>query len=137
MSAIAVGIAKGATAAAHTYAAERYQGGSRIEEHPAVKMLIAGSEAAIQAAEAMVFSLRECNVTTPRQLLKPAAAKLAVTELCAHAVTDCLQVFGGYGYMEDFGMEKRLRDVTVLKSAFGSPLFLKQFVFDSEKEGGR
>ncbi len=136
MSAIAVGIAKGAAAAARAYAAERYQGGSQIEEHPAVKMLIAGSEAAIETAEAMVFSLKECNFTTPRQLLKPAAAKLAVTELCARAVTDCLQVFGGYGYMEDFGMEKRLRDVTVLKSAFGSPLFLKQFVFDAEKEGG-
>ena len=137
MSAIAVGIAKGAAAAARAYAAERYQGGSQIEEHPAVKILIAGSEAAIQTAEAMVFSLKECNFTTPRQLLKPAAAKLAVTELCARAVTDCLQVFGGYGYMEDFGMEKRLRDVTTLKSALGSPLFLRQFVFDAEKENAR
>jgi alkylation response protein AidB-like acyl-CoA dehydrogenase len=56
-------------------------------------------------------------------------------ELCSRAVTDCLQTFGGYGYMEDFGMEKRLRDVTVLKSASGSPTYLKQIIFDIEKEG--
>jgi hypothetical protein len=37
--------------------------------------------------------------------------------------------------MEDYGMEKRLRDVTVLKSASGSSAYLKQLIFDIEKEG--
>ena len=58
-------------------------------------------------------------------------------ELCSRAVTDCLQTFGGYGYMEDYGMEKRLRDVTVLKSASGSSTYLKQLIFDIEKESAR
>jgi len=44
MAAVASGIAKGASAAARRYAAERYQGGKQIEEHPAVKMLIAGAK---------------------------------------------------------------------------------------------
>jgi alkylation response protein AidB-like acyl-CoA dehydrogenase len=137
MSAIAVGIAKGAAAAARKYAADRYQGGAQIEAHPAVKMLIAGSEASIGAAESAVFSLKDTDFTTVRRLMKPAAAKLAVMDLCARAVTDCLQSFGGYGYMEDFGMEKRLRDITVLKSASGSPTYLKQLVFDIEKKNAR
>lgn len=134
MAAIAVGIARGAAAAARTYAAQRYQGGTQIEEHPAVKALIAGSEASIGAAESAVLSLSECSDFSLRTLGKAAAVKLAATELCARAVTDCLQTFGGYGYMEDFGMEKRLRDVTVLKSAAGSPLYLRQLIFDVEKE---
>ena len=135
MAAVAVGIAKGAAAAARKYAADRYQGGVQIEEHPAVKMLIAGSEAAIAASEATIHSLQDVGFTTFQALKKSAAAKLTVMELCSRAVTDCLQTFGGYGYMEDFGMEKRLRDVTVLKSASGSPTYLKQLIFDIEKEG--
>ena len=135
MAAIAVGIAKGAAAAARKYAAERYQGGTQIEEHPAIKILIAGSEAAIASAEATIHSLQDVGLTTFQALKKSAAAKLTVMEVCSRAVTDCLQTFGGYGYMEDFGMEKRLRDVTVLKSASGSSNYLKQLIFDIGKEG--
>jgi alkylation response protein AidB-like acyl-CoA dehydrogenase len=40
-------------------------------------------------------------------------------------VTDCLQTAGGYGYMEDYGFEKRLRDVSMLKSLHGAPDQLK------------
>jgi hypothetical protein len=137
MAAVAVGIARGAAVAARKYAAERYQGGAKIEEHAAVKMLIAGAEASIVAAEATVFALKNSLLTTLTDLRKAASVKLSVIELCSRAVTDCLQTFGGYGYMEDYGMEKRLRDVTVLKSAFGSPTYLKQLIFDIEKEGSR
>ncbi|MFA5321358.1 MAG: acyl-CoA dehydrogenase [Smithella sp.] len=137
MAAIAVGIAKGAAEAARKYAAERYQGGTQIEEHPAVKMLIAGAEAGIASAQATVFSLQDSSLDSLQGLRKSAAAKLTVMDLCSRAVTDCLQTFGGYGYMEDFGMEKRLRDVTVLKSASGSPTYLKHIIFDIEKEGAR
>ncbi len=135
MSAIALGIAKGSSAAARRYAAERYQGGSQIEEHPAVKMLIGGAESATATAEAAVYSLSNGDLGSFKNLKKSAAVKLSVMELCSRAVTDCLQTFGGYGYMEDYGMEKRLRDVTVLKSASGSPTYLKQLIFDIEKEG--
>jgi len=137
MAAIAVGIAKGASVASRKYAAERYQGGRQIEEHPAVKMLIAGAEASIAMAETSLLTLRDGNLTSWNNLKRSAAVKLSVMDLCARAVTDCLQTFGGYGYMEDYGMEKRLRDVTVLKSAAGSATYLKQLIFDIEKEGLR
>ncbi|MFZ3157740.1 MAG: acyl-CoA dehydrogenase family protein [Smithella sp.] len=135
MAAIAAGVAKGAAAAARRYAAERYQGGMQIEEHPAVKMLIAGSEAAVAAAESMIASMHDGDFSSFKKLKKSAAAKLVIMDLCSRAVTDCLQTFGGYGYMEDYGMEKRLRDVTVLKLASGSSAYLKQLIFDIEKEG--
>jgi alkylation response protein AidB-like acyl-CoA dehydrogenase len=135
MSAVAVGIGRGTCAAARRYTAERYQGGSQIEEHPAIKMLIGGAESATTAAEAALYSLPDGDLGSFKNLKKSAAVKLSVMELCSRAVTDCLQTFGGYGYMEDYGMEKRLRDVTVLKSASGSPAYLKQLIFDIEKEG--
>ncbi|MBN2158186.1 MAG: acyl-CoA dehydrogenase [Spirochaetes bacterium] len=133
MSAIAAGIARGAVKAAQTYAAERYQGGGTIENHPAVKKLIGASEARAAAADGVLGSLTAPPGT--RDFLKQAAmAKLSATELGAEAVTDSLQVFGGYGYMEDFGMEKRLRDIAVLKAAGGPPNYLKQFIADMSRE---
>jgi len=137
MAAIAVGIARGAATAARKYAAERYQGGAQIEEHPAIKMLIAGAEASTVTAETSLLTLQDGDLKSWKNLKRSAAVKLSVMDLCARAVTDCLQTFGGYGYMEDYGMEKRLRDVSVLKSAAGSTTYLKQLIFDIEKEGLR
>ena len=137
MAAIAVGIARGAVAAARKYAAERYQGGALIEDHPAVRTLMAGSLSAAAAAGTIAFSIDDRDFTSYDTLKKSAEAKLAVMDLCARAVTDCLQCFGGYGYMEDFGMEKRLRDIMVLKSASGSPLYLRRLIFDIEQEKAR
>jgi alkylation response protein AidB-like acyl-CoA dehydrogenase len=134
MSAVAVGIGRGAVAAAERYAAERYQGGKQIEEHSAIKMLIGQAAASVAAAEKFVLAFSGGDLHAPQKLKEAAETKLAVMELCARAVTDCLQSFGGYGYMEDYGMEKRLRDVAVLKSASGSTPYLKQFIFDLEKE---
>ncbi|HNW29454.1 MAG TPA: acyl-CoA dehydrogenase [Spirochaetota bacterium] len=134
MAAIAVGIARGAANSARRYAAERYQGGAIIERHPAVKMLVGGSESKANAVMAALAALRPADPASPPFLKHAAELKLAATRQCAEAVSDCLQVFGGYGYMEDFGMEKRLRDATVLKSAWGPPYFLKQFIFDLDRE---
>jgi alkylation response protein AidB-like acyl-CoA dehydrogenase len=134
-TAIASGIAKGAVDAAKKYASERYQGGTMIENHPAIQMLIADSESRASAACAIVSRIGQMDLDDKATLPQCAMAKLTGLELCAKAVTDSLQTFGGYGYMEDYGMEKRLRDVTVLKSAFGSPLYLKRFIFEARKGG--
>ncbi len=134
ISSIATGIAKGAVKAAKKYADERHQGGMLIKNHPVIKSLIASSDASVKSAEAIIMPLTKYSTITDEALIRAASAKLTVTELCSKAVTDSLQVFGGYGYMEDFGMEKRLRDTTVLKSASGSPVYLKQLIFNIEKE---
>jgi alkylation response protein AidB-like acyl-CoA dehydrogenase len=136
MSAIAVGIARGAIKAALQYAAERYQGGRMIENLPVIKNLMAEAKARTHAAKAAVFNQKDMDIEKPSGLRAAAMTKLTALNLCAQAVTDSLQVFGGYGYMEDFGMEKRLRDVTVLKSAHGSPLYLKRLIGDIDREEG-
>lgn len=134
ISAIAHGITKGAVKAAKKYAEERHQGGTLIRNHPVIKSLIASSDASVKSAEAILIPLTKYSTISDDALIRAASAKLTVTEMCSKAVTDSLQVFGGYGYMEDFGMEKRLRDVTVLKSISGSPVYLKQLIFNIGKE---
>lgn len=113
LAAIAVGNAEGAIAAARLYAAERYQGGAQIEAHPAVRLLLGESASRIEVGRAVLRSLRtEAVVGLP----SAAAIKLRLGQEGFQAVTDCLQVFGGYGYMEEYRMEKRLRDALTLKS---------------------
>jgi alkylation response protein AidB-like acyl-CoA dehydrogenase len=130
MTAIAVGIARGAIQAARVYCAERYQGGDIIENHPAVKSLLSGAEALALSAGALVNDLSGIEPGSLSGLRRVAASRLAAMEHCCRATTDALQTLGGYGYMEDYGLEKRLRDVTVLKSAAGSPLYLRQLIAD-------
>jgi alkylation response protein AidB-like acyl-CoA dehydrogenase len=114
--AIALGNAKGALETARTYAAERYQGGAQIETHPAIHMLLGEATSRIFACSAHLLAEAE-KVAEGRDALRRAfAAKLRIPTDCSQAVTDCLQVLGGYGYMEDFPLEKRLRDALTLKS---------------------
>ncbi len=134
IAAVAAGIARGAVRAARAYASTRYQGGAMIESHPAIQKLIALSEARAEAAHAHLNQVSSLGLESRGLLKQCAVAKLMVTDLCFQAVTDSLQVFGGYGYMEDYGMEKRLRDAAVLKSAGCSPNSLELFIFEAGKE---
>ena len=131
MAAIGSGIARGAVRAARKYAAERYQGGTILENLPAVRMLIAGAEANTEAALALVRQASAIEQGDPILMRSCAMARLAGLRLAADAVTDSLQVLGGYGYMEDYGMEKRLRDIATLMCMAGTPQYLKQFIFES------
>ena len=130
IAAIGTGIATGAVRAARRYAAERYQGGTMIDNLPAVQTLISEAMTNKEASLALVRNCAE-NFGGPGLLHTSAITRLAALSLSASAVTDALQVLGGYGYMEDYGMEKRLRDVTVLKSVAGTTQYLKRFIFES------
>lgn len=123
-AAIALGIARRDARVARAYAAQRYQGGRIIEEHASVRLLLGTAEydAGLLADVLQRHAGVGLDSLEPAALLRWAAeARLAVGEHARRAVTGCLQVLGGYGYMEDYGMEKRLRDVSVLKSLHGAP----------------
>jgi alkylation response protein AidB-like acyl-CoA dehydrogenase len=132
-SAIAAGIARGAVEAAGKYASERYQGGKIIADHPAIRGLLAEAETKTYGAGCLVAQAGVLDLDKSETLARCAMTKMLILELCAKAVTDSLQCFGGYGYMEDYGMEKRLRDITVLKSAAGSPPYLRGFIFHARR----
>ncbi|MCL4558724.1 MAG: acyl-CoA/acyl-ACP dehydrogenase [Deltaproteobacteria bacterium] len=136
LTAVLTGIAKGAIASAIKYARERYQGGDLIIKHPAIRFLIAESEARVMAIESMLEGVsgyaRGDRSGDIRGLVKYAAAlKWFGAGECVRAITDSLQVFGGYGYMEDYGMEKRLRDGQTLKSLSGSSVIHRHTVIDN------
>ncbi|RLD74886.1 MAG: hypothetical protein DRJ10_16280 [Bacteroidetes bacterium] len=133
ISAIATGIAQGSILAAEQYAGERYQGGTLIKNHGAIKTLFATSYTKTKLAASILKGFVKIKFDF-NTLQTTAQTKLAVLDQCSQVVSDMLQVFGGYGYMQDYRMEKRLRDIQVLKLTAGSPIFLKKFIYDITQE---
>ncbi|MCX8125134.1 MAG: acyl-CoA/acyl-ACP dehydrogenase [Spirochaetes bacterium] len=132
IAAIALGIATSAYDKTLQYANQRYQRGGIIKHIESVQMLLGTAFAYINTAQKMLFNFDMCDSSS--LLHHAAVSKLTVTTLCTQAVTNCLQVFGGYGYMEDFGIEKKFRDCTTLQTIGGSPFFMRQFIAQMEME---
>jgi butyryl-CoA dehydrogenase len=108
-----VGMARAAFEAALAYARERQAFGVAIVNHQAVGFRLADMATQIEAARLMVMhaaSLRDAG----RPCLKEAAmAKLFASEMAERVCSDAIQIHGGYGYLNDFPVEKIYRDVRV------------------------
>ena len=94
LSAIALGTARGALLSAKDYVQQRYQGGSLIQEHDAVRGLLAGVETNIQTVEALLNSWSRVTEWTLIEVRKAAMCKWQAMKLLSGAVTDALQTMG-------------------------------------------
>lgn len=130
LAALAVGNARGALREARRYAGERFQGGRQIEDHPTVQLLLGDSASRVAAAaawlrDAAAVRAEEVGAEDDLSLWHALAAKLRCCVACGQAVTDSLQVLGGYGYMEEYRLEKRLRDAMTLEAMAIEPNTLR------------
>jgi len=110
ISAQAVGLAQGALDDAVAYAKERKQFGKPIAELQTIQNKIADMAVKIRAARWMTWkAAARCDAGQP--FTKEASmAKLFATDATMDITLDALQVFGGYGYLEDYPMARRVRD---------------------------
>ena len=140
-AAIALGIGRRALRDSRAYTAQRYQGGRFIEGHASIQLLQGSAEYDIAVLEAILYQHADvplASLDSSRLLRWAVQARLALVEHGHRAVTDCLQTLGGYGYMEDYGFEKRLRDISTLKSLHGAPDQLRLFLNElATQDGGR
>ncbi|MEW6775074.1 MAG: acyl-CoA dehydrogenase family protein [Bdellovibrionota bacterium] len=118
--AVGVGSTRAALRSARRYSTERRQGGSLIGELPAVQQLLGEAAANLEAVETLLESLSVIPKDV-RELRRFFAIRAVAHPLLCQAATSALQVFGGYGYMRDYGMEKILRDNQHLKLLGGTP----------------
>jgi len=130
--AVGLGCLRRARELARDQAKTRTQGGHRIEEHPAVKLLLGSADAAVSVADALLGQMATGPLRGDRVRDVFAARSEAHPILCRGA-TDALQVFGGSGYMQDVGMEKALRDSQQLRLMGGTPSELRRFVAEWER----
>jgi alkylation response protein AidB-like acyl-CoA dehydrogenase len=104
-AALAVGIARAALEHALGYAAEREQFGTRIREFEAMKFKLADMATRVHAARLAVTSAARSP-----QDHTTAMARVLASEAAVWVTNQAVQVFGGYGYMRDYPVEKLMRD---------------------------
>ncbi|MFJ6631623.1 acyl-CoA dehydrogenase family protein [Streptomyces sp. NPDC091376] len=109
-----VGIARAALEAAVGYAGEREQFGKRIASYQLVQELI--SDTAVDVDAARLLTWRVADLVDRGEDFATAAskAKLFASEAAVRAANNALQVFGGYGYIDEYPVGKLLRDARVM-----------------------
>jgi len=111
-----VGLAQGALDAAVEYARERETFGKPIIAHQAVQHMLADMATQIEAARALTYLSARTADTRSKDLPKVSAmSKLFATDVAMKVTTDVVQIFGGYGYMRDYPVEKMMRDAKILQ----------------------
>ena len=110
IAALSLGIAKGAYEAALKYSNERIQFGKPISSFQAISFKLAEMATEIEAADLLVRSASDKINNSKSVTLESAMCKLFSSELCVKVSNDAVQIFGGYGYIKDFPVEKYLRD---------------------------
>jgi len=108
-----VGIAQGCLDAAVRYATERTQFGKPIAGHQLVQRLLASIAVDTAAARMLVWRVADLVDRGQPFGTEASMAKLFASEAAVRATNDALQVFGGYGYVDEFPVGKYLRDARV------------------------
>ncbi len=108
-----VGMARAAFEAALAYARERESFGKPIFEHQAVQFRLSEMAMQIEAARQLILHAASMKDAGLPCLKEAAMAKLFASEMAERVVSSAMQVFGGYGYVADFPIERIYRDVRV------------------------
>jgi alkylation response protein AidB-like acyl-CoA dehydrogenase len=111
----ALGIAQGALDLAVDYAITRRQFGSPVSSFQGLRFLLADMAMRVEAARALIYATARYVDTTPRErpTMYSAMAKCFASDVAMQVTTDAVQVFGGYGYMRDYPIEKYMRDAKI------------------------
>jgi alkylation response protein AidB-like acyl-CoA dehydrogenase len=108
-----VGMARAAFEAALAYAKERESFGKPIFEHQSVQFRLSDMAMQIEAARQLILHAASMKDAGLPCLKEAAMAKLFASEMAERVVSSAMQVFGGYGYVADFPIERIYRDVRV------------------------
>ena len=111
-----VGLAAGALDAAIHYANERKQFGKPIAAFQAVGHMLAEMALRVETARALVYSVaRMIDGGAGDFAMESSMAKVVGSDTAMAVTVDAVQVFGGYGYMREYPVEKMLRDAKILQ----------------------
>ncbi|HEY8198579.1 MAG TPA: acyl-CoA dehydrogenase family protein [Candidatus Limnocylindrales bacterium] len=114
IAAQAVGIAQGALEASARYAAERRQFGRPIGEHQMVTAMLADMAARTEAARQLLYAACvEVEAGSASAARWAAMCKLVAGDTAMAVTTDAVQVFGGYGYISEYPVERMMRDAKI------------------------
>ena len=113
IAAQALGIAQASLDASVKYSKERKQFDKPISSFQAVQFKLADMSIAIEAARLLTRKAAWLKDKKLNFSVQAAMAKLNASEVAMKASTECVQIYGGYGYMRDYGVERLMRDAKI------------------------
>jgi alkylation response protein AidB-like acyl-CoA dehydrogenase len=114
IAAQAVGIAQGALEVASAYARDRKQFGQRIGDFQMIGAMLADMDAGTEAARQLLYkACVEIDAGSPEASRWSAMCKLVAGDTAMRVTTDAVQVLGGYGYIDEFPVERMMRDAKI------------------------
>ena len=113
IAAQAVGIARACLEDSLAYAKEREAFGKKIVEFQAIQWKLADMATEIDAARLLVWRAATLKDRGEDHILAAAQAKLFASDVAVRAARECVQIFGGYGYLTDFPAERHYRDAKI------------------------
>jgi acyl-CoA dehydrogenase len=115
VSGLAVGIARAAFEFASEYSKERVQFGVPIATHQAVAFMIADMATKVEAARLLVWQSAVLHDQGRRNTLAASHAKRFAADAAMEVTVDAVQVYGGYGFIKEYPVEKLMRDAKIMQ----------------------
>jgi alkylation response protein AidB-like acyl-CoA dehydrogenase len=120
IAACSVGLAQAALDVALDYAGERRQFGQPIGDFEGLGFMLADMATGVAAGRAVYLAAARRADAGDRFTMQAAMAKLFCTDMAMRVTTDAVQVLGGYGYVEDYPVERYLREAKALQIVEGT-----------------
>ena len=125
IAAQAVGIARACLEDSLAYAKQREAFGKRIADFQAIQWMLADMATEIDAARLLTWRAAAMKDAGEDYILAAAEAKLFASDVAVKASRDCVQIFGGYGYLKDFPAERHYRDAKITEIYEGTSEIMK------------
>ncbi len=137
IAAVCVGAAERLITDSVGYANERIQGGKPIAQHQLIQGMIADMKTECLAAKALVLQTAAAKDKGKGVVMEAAAAKYFASEMVGRVADKAVQIFGGAGYVADYGIERFYRDVRIFRIYEGTSQ-IQQLIIAREtlKRGG-
>ncbi|MGH2502940.1 MAG: acyl-CoA dehydrogenase family protein, partial [Ktedonobacterales bacterium] len=128
VASIAVGIARAAYEYARGYALERVQFGKPIAANQGLQFMLADMATKVQAARLMTWWSARVTETGRPFLYESSMAKNFASDVAMEVTTDAVQIYGGYGYIREYPVEKLFRDAKITQIYEGTNQIQKMVV---------
>jgi acyl-CoA dehydrogenase len=115
VAAMATGIARAAFEFATTYSKERVQFGVPIAMHQAIQFMIADMATKVHLSRLAVWNSAVLLDQGKRNTLESSHAKRFAADTAMEVATDAVQIYGGYGFIKDYPVEKLMRDAKIMQ----------------------
>jgi alkylation response protein AidB-like acyl-CoA dehydrogenase len=128
IAAQAVGLAQAALDAARNYALERRQFGHPIADFQGLRFMLADMATRVEAARALTYRASEAYDAGKASPALSAMSKCFASDVAMQVATDAVQIFGGYGFLKDYPVERLMRDAKITQIYEGTNQIMRVII---------